>query len=108
MKKTMAGILVTAVAFSALATGASAARIGRRYVDTDNDGICDNRSTTCVSTNFVDADGDGVCDNRGTTCGTNFVDADGDGVCDNRTAKTPLCPRDGTGMQRGRRNARSK
>ena len=47
------------------------------FVDTDNDGICDNRG----SGNFVDADGDGICDNRGSG---KFVDADGDGICDNR------------------------
>lgn len=46
-----------------------------QYVDTDGDGVCDNRGV-----NFVDADGDGVCDNRGT--GAGFVDTDGDGVCD--------------------------
>ena len=70
-----------------------------RYVDANDDGICDNRGTGACR--YVDANGDGVCDNRGTgacryadtngdgvcdTCGNgacHYVDADGDGVCDN-------------------------
>ncbi|MEA1984063.1 MAG: hypothetical protein U9N13_00235 [Euryarchaeota archaeon] len=40
---------------------------GTGYMDTDNDGVCDN---------FVDEDGDGINDDR------NFIDADNDGVCD--------------------------
>ena len=50
-----------------------------RFVDTDSNGICDNRGN---GDNFVDNDGDGVCDNR-DNC-DNFIDNDRNGVCDNR------------------------
>ncbi len=55
---------------------------GSRYVDADNDGVCDNIGK-CPG--YVDADGDGICDNRALSHvkGRNFVDADGDGICDN-------------------------
>ncbi|MGN0499888.1 MAG: hypothetical protein ACI4HK_01940, partial [Ruminococcus sp.] len=51
------------------------------YVDADNDGICDNRSS---GKGFIDADNDGICDNRNS--GKGFVDADNDGICDNRNS----------------------
>ena len=89
-----------------------------KFVDANNDGICDN---------FVDANGDGKCDNctgNGTCDGTgkgmkqgsgksccgkfvdanndgkcdNFVDANLDGKCDNCTG-TGTC--DGTGKGKG-------
>ena len=90
----MTGILI--VALVALSVGVAAAQYGQgsgadgaRYVDDDDDGICDNLGTCPGS---VDADGDGVCDNLGDCgrgrggCGCGdmeFVDEDGDGVCDN-------------------------
>lgn len=49
-----------------------------KYVDEDEDGVCDNHGEHCK---FADADEDGVCDNHGKSC--NFTDADEDGVCDN-------------------------
>ena len=78
-----------------LAAGPGHHGAGLRYVDQNDDGICDNRGTAlCDGTNcwgaFVDANGDGICDNRGTALcdGTNcwgaFVDENGDGICDNR------------------------
>ncbi len=85
---------------------------GSKFVDANNDGVCDNYSSTnslrnqTAKLNFVDANGDGVCDNTGTGTGTgtgkrnqgknkpNFVDANGDGVCDNP----------GTGTGTGKRN----
>ena len=83
----MTGILI--VALVAISAGVAAAQYGQgggagsaRYVDADNDGVCDNIGDR---PEFVDADGDGVCDNN---CGRggngNFVDEDDDGVCDNR------------------------
>lgn len=39
------------------------------YVDSDNDGVCDNYSTNHKDghgVNFVDSDNDGVCDNHAT------------------------------------------
>ena len=79
--------------------------------------------------NFIDEDGDGVCDlmgtgqgngrmngrmsgrrggNQGMGQGPNFVDADEDGVCDHHVdtdgdGLSDGPPRDGTGMQHGRR-----
>ena len=89
----MTGILI--VALVAISTGVAAAQYGQgggagsaKYVDDNNDGICDNIGDR---PGFVDADGDGVCDNNcglgrgGCGCGGNgnFVDEDDDGVCDN-------------------------
>lgn len=103
MKRLLAGILAAAlmatagvVGVSAAGRGMQGAQAGARYVDANNDGVCDNRGTGlgaglgagCL---FTDADGDGVCD----TCGRlhcRFVDANNDGVCDNR----------GTGLGMGR------
>lgn len=61
----------------------------KNFIDTDKDGVCDNLGTGTGAGNFTDTDGDGVCDNLGTGIGA-FVDADGDGVCDNA----------GSGMQK--------
>ncbi len=110
MKKLLAIILTALLLVSVAAVSASA--YGRRqiadcrrnaagFVDSDNDGICDNRpaSGKCQYTenncgaNFTDSDNDGICDNRPASgkcqytennCGTNFTDSDNDGICDNR------------------------
>ena len=42
-----------------------------KFVDKNNNGICDNRETKMKSgkgVNFVDKNGDGICDNKGTNC----------------------------------------
>lgn len=64
----------------------------RNFVDTNNDGICDNwseRSTNGRGHQFVDANKDGVCDNwserPANGRGRQFVDANNDGVCDRYT-----------------------
>lgn len=49
-------------------------------VDQNNDGICDHCGEDCDG-HWIDMDGDGVCDHCGETC--HRQDADGDGVCDN-------------------------
>jgi len=40
-----------------------------KFIDSNNDGVCDNRETKqgngVKGANFVDANGDGVCDHRG-------------------------------------------
>jgi len=66
----------------------SGQQAGPNFIDTDGDGICDNRSKKRGGNkNFVDANNDGVCDNfaaRGTNRqGKNFIDNNNDGVCDN-------------------------
>ena len=61
-------------AFSASAASAN------RYVDLNNDGICDNRAAGAVCLR----DGTGI--QCGPSCGlqgANFKDEDGDGICDN-------------------------
>lgn len=89
MKKSLLGVLSTAIVLSVCATTAFAAGpgCGRHFVDADGDGVCDNAVGGCV---YADADGDGLCDVCGVehgSCltgeGAAFVDADGDGVCDN-------------------------
>lgn len=52
-----------------LAAGPGHHGAGLRYVDQNDDGICDNRGTA-------------LCD--GTNCWGAFVDENGDGICDNR------------------------
>ena len=54
-------LLIIAVCITAVAAGR------RNFVDTDNNGICDNRNANCNS-NFVDTDNNGVCDNRNANC----------------------------------------
>ncbi len=60
---------------------------GASYIDSDNDGVCDNVG---VYRNFIDEDGDGICDilnsgmgQRKGANGFNFIDEDGDGINDN-------------------------
>ncbi len=89
---------------------------GANFVDTNNDGVCDNHSTEqgngrrhgngTQGANFVDANNDGVCDNHAAgqgngrrhgngTQGANFVDANNDGVCDNHAAGQENCRSNG-------------
>lgn len=109
MKKLLSGVIISALVITA-GTVSAFAYHGRQnqtyklnkatnFVDSNNDGICDNRGTCGNGLYFVDANGDGICDNSGT-CGNGsyFVDANGDGICDN----LGTCPKDGTGRQLGK------
>jgi len=105
--KLIAVILIVALVTTSI--GVAAARYGQgthvRYVDADNDGVCDNRGIggprpICGGCGryFVDADGDGVCDN----IGINGRDDDGDGIPNGQDDDhVPL--RDGSGKQCGKR-----
>jgi hypothetical protein len=89
--------------------GKMGASKGTKFVDLNNDGVCDNNLSGQLGSmsgnrgktrpNFIDANGDGVCDNNTTgTVGAgmrnqgktkpNFVDANADGICDNNTTGT--------------------
>lgn len=61
MKKVFLGILAAAILVSAGATASLAASVGggRRFVDVDDNGVCDYADSGCA---YADADGDGVCD----------------------------------------------
>lgn len=61
MKKVFLGILAAAILVSADATAslAAGAGSGRRFVDANDDGVCDYADSGCA---YVDADGDGICD----------------------------------------------
>lgn len=61
MKKVFLGILAAAILVSAGATAslAAGAGSGRRFVDANDDGVCDYADSGCA---YVDADGDGICD----------------------------------------------
>ena len=105
--KLIAVILIVALVTTSI--GVAAARYGQgtlaRYVDADNDGVCDNRGIggpgpICGGCGryFVDADGDGICDN----IGINGRDDDGDGIPNGQDDDhVPL--RDGSGKQHGKR-----
>ncbi len=77
IKRTAAGILAAAMVVSAGSTDVFAAGQGSRYIDSDGDGICDNRGGISTTQNisvrsvrkFIDADNDGICDNYGTNAG---------------------------------------
>jgi len=58
---------------------------GANFVDTNNDGVCDNHSTE---------QGNGRRHGNGTQ-GANFVDANNDGVCDNHAAGQENCRSNG-------------
>ena len=72
MKKTVIGILAPIIALFLVTTSVLAAGNGngKNYVDSDGDGVCDNRNVSLSRNgngsgkNYVDSDGDGVCDNR--------------------------------------------
>ncbi len=104
MKRILIAILTVLTVGAVGVTGASAACRGVcwsnsgdcrngsgicRYVDADQDGICDGcgGQGQCLvncggcADHYVDADGDGVCDYAGSGC--HFTDVNGDGVCDN-------------------------
>lgn len=94
---------------------------GQNYVDSDGDGVCDNRTaqrqTTCnvtqqaQSTTKQDTTEENTTQETLSTAETttapaatrpnrpNYVDNNGDGICDN--AKNPQRPQDGTGRQNG-------
>ncbi len=87
---------------------------GRRYVDADKDGVCDNRAVSRqgggAGCDYVDADGDGVCDKRVQgACGRGngrrgaargCAGADNGGICDNGDAGARQRHR-GCGIGRG-------
>lgn len=78
MKKFWMIQLAIVLVISICTVGVVAAQANRRgnFVDTDGDGICDNRGQ-----NFVDADGDGICDNRGEGKGQGRHHGNGRGCC---------------------------
>ena len=104
MKKFLAIIVTALIILTAIAVPTFAYGRGQQtnYVDTNKDGVCDNRNASCKAqdcanknANFVDSDKDGICDNRpasgksqsktNSNKGSNFIDADKNGICDNRT-----------------------
>jgi hypothetical protein len=64
-------------------------KAGSNYIDSNGDGICDNRPGRSKGDkrNFIDNDGNGICDNfkvQGAGGqGSNFTDNNNDGICDN-------------------------
>lgn len=82
MKKVFLGILAAAILVSAGATASLAAGVGsgRRFVDANDDGVCDYADSGCA---YVDADGDGVCDHyvseQGRGCGYGWGHGHGQG-----------------------------
>lgn len=65
IKQSVAGVLTVAVILSVGATSAFAASrgYGRNFVDTNHNGVCDYRERACP---YIDSDNDGICDNFGT------------------------------------------
>jgi hypothetical protein len=98
---------------------------GQSYVDSNNDGICDNRitqkptatfaQTTATqkeepttkenTTNKTSAKATAKATSQ-TPTGPNYVDSNGDGVCDNRGSNQCFAPQDGTGYKRCASNGR--
>lgn len=81
MKKILAGALTAAVVLTVggAVWAAGGRDTGWKYVDGNNNGICDNQGAGC---RWGDANGDGICDNQGT--GWRYVDENDDGICDNQ------------------------
>ena len=89
MKKLISCIIITAAvlsagtitAFASQPVGNNTTCMGRGYglnfVDSDNDGICDN---------FHSGRGMGRGFGKGIGRGINFVDNNGDGICDNASS----------------------
>lgn len=98
MKKKIMLLIAALTVLLLFSTAAAAVSSGRGYIDSNNDGTCDNRSGY---SQFSDQDGDGICDNMeysgncpvqnqenirnsfGGYC-SGYVDEDGDGICDNK------------------------
>ena len=92
MKRKVLIFVAAILALALLAVSAMAAGTQSNFVDTDQNGICDNRDTASTCVNKNDA---GLCENRKTaplekprnlpvhTPGDCYVDADEDGICDN-------------------------
>ncbi len=74
MKKKLIGIVTAGLVFGLSATSAFGACHGRggRFVDENQDGICDYAGNVCY---FADADGDGVCDTCGRIPGQSGINA---------------------------------
>ena len=72
MKKPLIGLLTALTILSAGTTCAFAAgsRAGKNFINTYNNGICDNYESR---PNFTDNDNDGVCDNYGSGQGANGI-----------------------------------
>lgn len=100
MKK-LVGIAVVASVFMIGTTSVFSAGsyVGRNYIDTNNDGICDYAGAVCrcAHTGRRQPYGGKVL---GTGCGQNFADADGDGICDNHAARTGRFAARRGGLQR--------
>ena len=77
MRRWILTLCTLAMILSAVVTPAFAAKMHCRR-GTPGEG----NQTACSS--FVDADDDGICDNRTTECRNSFVDEDSDGICDNQ------------------------
>lgn len=60
-KTILTGIVTAALTFSleTMSIFAAAPAEGRNFIDSNNDGICDNCGMYCQ---FIDEDGDGICD----------------------------------------------
>ena len=102
MKKVLAIILAALLLTVAGTVGVFAAK--GSFVDTDGNGVCDNRSDSSA---FVDKDSDGICDNRrnnicvqpqNPACGAGFTDSDENGICDNSQQGTGFVDEDDDGI----------
>lgn len=91
MRKLVSGIIVSALIISTGAVGVLAAYHGRQ----------DQANKIHQTENFVDTNNDGICDNQSTGGhGSYFKDTNGDGICDHQTNR--VRPQDGTGRQLGK------
>lgn len=97
MKKTVLGILTSAVVLSACAATAFAAGSNgtRNSAEHRNKGVFKNPSTSCV---YADTDRNGSYDIQDTRIKNDadktkksFTDEDGDGICDNYTSAQNTC-----------------
>ena len=102
-KVILTGIVTAALTFTfsleTMSIFAAAPAGGRNFIDSNNDGICDNYGMYCQ---FIDEDGDGICDyyNNWGACGKGlgYVDEDGDGICDNCNMYCQFIDEDGDGI----------
>ncbi|MBP3700664.1 MAG: hypothetical protein J6I64_02120 [Lachnospiraceae bacterium] len=104
MKKTVVGVMITAVLLSLGAVQSVAAEKteswdggqcaeSQCFVDENSDGVCDLSEGSCV---YLDADGDGICDSyngngRGHGCGNDRGGSSSHGCrrgCGRRTKET--------------------
>lgn len=98
MKKALAGIMAAVLVASAGSTGVQAAA--------GNGNRKSNKTNTTTVCRFVDKNNDGICDNSSKGC--NYTDKNGDGICDNHSRNSSNSSKSNNSSRKNCGNAQGK